>query len=951
MPIVKLPVVQRFGIISTKYQLDLQKRFLEKNEQPVKKSPRRPLEISEEFIEQFNNAADSDEQERMLDLAQKILHKCKRTSGLNSKGSGNHVNLHLAWTELILLARCKGKIQEEALDILFVSMDNANIEQEHVDLLFFMAETVVYRICSDSSQMPKLYSSDIKLLKLGYLTFLRLFICHIFGQLEPFEDHKGRLSEYLEALPACETTYQSYPNILLSVHVMLQIGKTICSCNGPLENSDSFQNSLKAKMAAQPDYEKIALGYFEASYRLLGTLLPKLLTTPPYDPMPASQALRVSGAHNTDQDYIPAVIYTHRAGVDVVSLDRRRSPTPSIAGSPSEHGSGFRHGAALGFYVRSGIKLYHSHATSEVLEGLTIHLVQHLEPFQTKGDFGRCSFRLAQRLPSALRSGVGCIFLDFHDECAFVRKRMHIPTSNQSSKSPRLITLKRLGKNLSNCRSWESTIPFSSAVLNWEINPFVWHCLLIWIHAQMDSPHLYDVIQHLPLYKEGLRQENWLHSLLAVFVLGEAAKLNIFCLRALMELGQDFVTFPEHQTQIQNSSSNISSFFPWTWEVAHIYIMLLSDICLHGTTSEIQKHAFIGFKNENQATRECNGASLHELLHLNSSQTSDIRSKGVFLPQDKKSNGKAKLQLIFVLFLKIRTNDPPPQIKIRNLLDLPGNLIPVGASLSRGADCTFFQKAWSQYVQEPLVLNIVFQGYRVGFRLRPPSGNILWTIRYGAVYNLVKVCHELRGDVKREGLRNAVWKVLYNQISNENDIRILDAVKVAEAEVNGPENPFISTNAKASSSAVCLAFSQHAGFKLASALSRRFLPIEPYIPLPKKTVQSKVPIKLPEIKQHSKEKKVSHLSLRQEDLNEEAPFKQPAQYITRTNIDLQKVVKDQWEKELHIRMKEDEETLKAELHEKQKKEEEHFKEIMKKREQKLKKTSKPYEIPIAKNIC
>lgn len=36
----------------------------------------------------------------------------QRRSGIICKGSKSHVSLHLAWKELILMAQCKGKIQE-----------------------------------------------------------------------------------------------------------------------------------------------------------------------------------------------------------------------------------------------------------------------------------------------------------------------------------------------------------------------------------------------------------------------------------------------------------------------------------------------------------------------------------------------------------------------------------------------------------------------------------------------------------------------------------------------------------------------------------------------------------------------------------------------------------------------------------------------------------------------
>ncbi|KAK7173815.1 hypothetical protein R3I93_003591 [Phoxinus phoxinus] len=63
---------------------------------------------------------------------------------------------------------------------------------------------------------------------------------------------------------------------------------------------------------------------------------------------------------------------------------------------------------------------------------------------------------------------------------------------------------------------------------------------------------------------------------------------------------------------------------------------------------------------------------------------------------------------------------------------------------------------------------------------------------------------------------------------------------------------------------------------------------------------------------------------------------------TRTDIDLIKVVEDQWQKELKIMMEREEEIEKTVL-EKRKQEDEEA--IMKKRMEKVKKNTNPYELP------
>ncbi|XP_071996623.1 transmembrane protein 232 [Engystomops pustulosus] len=637
MPIIKIPVTQKFGIISTKYYNELQKKILEKAEESTGKkckSPRKPLEVTEEFIKHFNAAVDVEDGERMLDTARKILLRCKRKSGLYSKASGHRANLQLAWTELILMAQCKGKIQEEALDILVLSIDHAELDEDHIAVLFFIAESVLYRICCDAAQKPDLIASEVKISKIGFLTFIRLYTFYLLGKLQNYDEQKRRLSAYLEALSTCTTTYQEFPNVLYSIHVMLEIGEIICDLDTSQED--------KVFLQKQPDLE------------------------------------------------------------DKLSFGTRAADTDT----------------------------------------------------------------------------------------------------------------------------------------------FLWLALRVWQHTQNNSTNLHDVSK-LSLLKEHLHQENRLNLLLALFILGDAAKTDIFCLRALVELGSDFLTsLAEFQRQPPVTTKSAWS---WPLEVIYVYTMVLAGICLHGTKSEIQKHAFVGFQSENAWTAGSREASLNGLLHFSPPSTSD-------------------------------------------------------------------------------------------------SSQIKWMIHYCTVYNLVKLYHELQWDDTRDALKNVVCNALDKWKSEQNDTKALDAEKIAEAEVNGPANPFISGSAKKAPES--LGFFQHVGRRLGSALSQQLLPpAVPYIPAPQKPLHRQVPRKVYNVTEHSMEKKTSRLSLRQELLHDGSSPTPPLDFLTRSSMDLQKVVEDQWVKELQIRLREEEEEMKKEEQEKQRKEEEQFKEIMRKREQKLKKNSKPYELP------
>ncbi|XP_042189888.1 transmembrane protein 232 [Callorhinchus milii] len=255
MPIIKIPIVKKFGIISHTYQLQLQEKLAKEASEALKRSRkkemrRNPVHITEEFVKKFNCTQELKEKGRLITIAQQMLSWNKRKVGFNTMGSGSNVNLSAGWTDLVLLAQCKGIIQDGALDILLTSLDHAPFDPDQISCLFFLAETVLYWIFADAIQQPYLYSSEIKIIKLGFLVFLRLFIFHKVGLLEDFKDHKAYLCVYLKDLPECETSYQPYPNVLLTVQFIIRIGEVICSFSKPTESesSDDSDEELDRKL-------------------------------------------------------------------------------------------------------------------------------------------------------------------------------------------------------------------------------------------------------------------------------------------------------------------------------------------------------------------------------------------------------------------------------------------------------------------------------------------------------------------------------------------------------------------------------------------------------------------------------------------------------------------------------------------------------------------------------
>ncbi|XP_063151429.1 transmembrane protein 232 [Candoia aspera] len=428
MPILKVPVHHNFGIVSHDEHKKLNQRlftkYLKEYSLNFKKIARRnPLELTEEFIENFNRASETERKEAFIDMAKKMLARCKRRLGLSVLGCGSYVNLPVAWTETIMLSQCKGEISEEALEILGISLDHAPVAPEHISILFFVAECILYKLCYNVAQKPWLFSCEIKLSKLGFLVFLRLLLLYFFGYQGFSGEHKCRLHTGLKALTACEICYQLYPNILFMVQFMLKAGEIICGTAVVFESSLETQENLKEM--------------------------------------------------------------EDKAVLDTISTN-----------------------------------------TNTAAE-------------------------------------------------------------------------------------------LNSKQKQFRIKPFLWHSLLVWVCVHNSSSEIDEVLMHVLFYKEQLHQENWLESVLALMVLGETAKLNMSCLKVLMDLVKYFISSSVPlQKQEKNNKKKMSC---WHWQVGYIYTNILREICLHGITADLQKTAFLGFcdcAKEQDDDKEFRGASFLDLLNF-----------------------------------------------------------------------------------------------------------------------------------------------------------------------------------------------------------------------------------------------------------------------------------------------------------------------------------------------
>uniref|UniRef100_A0A2K5PA33 Transmembrane protein 232 n=1 Tax=Cebus imitator TaxID=2715852 RepID=A0A2K5PA33_CEBIM len=250
MPVNKSPMINTYGGISSPYNEEHRKLNFQHLSGERSPKSRPTFSVTTEFILRFNQTQNSKEKKELLELARKIIIRCKRKLGLKTLGSGKHVHLPAAWTEVIYLAQCKGEIQDEALNMLYASLDHAPFDYDHLPALFFVAESVLYRLCCDASLQTYLYSVELKLAKIGYLVFLRLFIFFLHGHLECFKQHLLRLQPYLYALSFSGESYYKYPNIFSNVQFILKASEIIGkrelhseSIFSPVENEKRYENT------------------------------------------------------------------------------------------------------------------------------------------------------------------------------------------------------------------------------------------------------------------------------------------------------------------------------------------------------------------------------------------------------------------------------------------------------------------------------------------------------------------------------------------------------------------------------------------------------------------------------------------------------------------------------------------------------------------------------------
>ncbi|XP_078488089.1 transmembrane protein 232-like [Ciona intestinalis] len=251
MPILKVPVVHKFGIISHSQRLELQQRLIRQSYNEPQESDKRqsytnPLEVSEQFVHKYN-ASGIQEKEQLRDRADKMIQRSKRRCGYSTYGEGDHVDLPLAWSELAILAQCKGKLQEDCFDILCTTLDQAPLHEENIPTLFFLAESALYWLRTDILKQAFLRAAEVKLLKMAQLVFSRLLFHHLSGHLRGLAEFKTRLHTYLDGIKEHQSSYQSYPGVWLCVRFISRVGEIII---GPYSTKTVLKDDVNESVPA-----------------------------------------------------------------------------------------------------------------------------------------------------------------------------------------------------------------------------------------------------------------------------------------------------------------------------------------------------------------------------------------------------------------------------------------------------------------------------------------------------------------------------------------------------------------------------------------------------------------------------------------------------------------------------------------------------------------------------
>ncbi|XP_052278054.1 uncharacterized protein LOC127876689 isoform X2 [Dreissena polymorpha] len=850
MPITKIPIVHKFGIISHTQRLELQERLLKQSyvqtlkSQKVQVPTRNPLEVSEDFVQEYNNAKFYDENirsargtgeqeepkvnkmiekaEQLEQTAQKMLERAKRRAGLRDGGTGKHVNLPMAWTDLAQLAQCRGKIQEECLDVLTISLDQSPFDKHHIPALFYLAETMLYWLRTEAVHQPYLRTGEIKLLKMGQLVFSRLFYYHMAGQLAGHTEFKNRLFTYLDGLQECQEAYSPYPNALLSIRFIINVGKIIMSDAqlepGEIKEGDNVTKSALSRPSAKSastalrtqhskDHSSHSVALSSSIHDLSPTLWHALDVWRCTNHLSgglkeALNALSHCGMGLVNESWVDSMVALQiLAEASKSSLMAMRALHSLACGNrPQEE---VQTSQETSRSESSESYSMESEETTPEQRVASTHSVASSKPLSDIYERDEESDSDKQKLSASSNAK--------RDDSEGSSKKTTDTEASPESHSA--------GKQ-ENGTEKEANDPgyLQKREVSFDAPK---------VDAAKDPKEKMSPVRRVTPKSTPGRART------------QGSRTTVGTGESMFPPGTGYqaeagTTLPSGRASeastVQTYTNTVNPELPgingWHWEVAITYTDILADICLHGNNAEIQKMALMGMNQ-------------------------DIA-------------------------------DP-------------------------------FKRGWSMVpLHSAGLLDLAF--FRAMTESKDGGPNDWsWRIRYGAVQSMVKICRCLASDKNREGIRNATWNVLLRAHSLEKDERVLEALKVGQVhtDLEGFLNKHLQNSPFTLGSKIAGGLANIYLPPLPPPVDPYSPPRrKEATPSPVKgtTASQESTIQAPR-QPHVK----ARTSLKEEIMLASALYEPPVTFNTRTSFDLRRIVEDQWRKELQAQMEEDEKERQKEL--------------------------------------
>ncbi|XP_071826622.1 uncharacterized protein [Apostichopus japonicus] len=981
MPITKIPITHKFGIISQSQREELQNRLLHQKYQKAQ-SPtqhqalRNPLELTEAFIQKFNLSSDLDEKEQLEDEARKLLARAKRRAGLKEGGKGNFVDLPKAWSELSMLAQCRGKVQEECLDVLIISLNQAHLARSYIPCLFYLAETTLYWLRTDAMNQPFLRIGEIKLLKMGYTTFLCLFYHHMAGHLNPFGELKDRLATYLSAIlddyDESEEAYGPYPGSHLCLKFIVSVakmiaGESLIAADGLLheaqptdteygpsateKNSESLTpvsppNSVlldalkEAKTARLAKEETIAevsgpqmSGYQSSIHDLSPTLWHALDVWRCSDHLgkgfhQAVRALSHCGRHLATEHWVDSscairiIGETALGNITVLKVFQNlaKGSLPKSKSSPEKFSEMEEAGDEDDLASLESGELSAKNSTTTSLDSMEIKFEEMLglrgqsaaegEEIQKMNPLGLCLGRKKMSDASQIshqkstRNTSMCAYLDtpLHDRATSFMSGSAIETKHSpGSSSYRTIP------DISSCN--ESQLDSAGGMKRWS------------------GSHLSDV--------HDVNDED-----------SDLAPGD----NSLVDQRNDDVTKANQSTctngkttTVTPAEENLDEIDPrLTCEIS-LEVDMISDSPSNKpkrkSSIRVGQGTTQGRPNRSPSTKSVvidpvPSTNFYSEGSEGTSEKMDLPKIGVSATKQAATNNYGitgwPWEVAYV-FTETLTNiclyGKNANIKkfalIGNRTGLNVTQPKKAGEVSEHAGVTKLKSAGLLDLAE----------IKVSKQKDEDVDDWSWRVRYAAISGLVKISRSCQNDQSMEGMSNVVWNMLMIRHSKERDERVMEAFRVGQVDAQLEcEMQKGLTN-----------HSLH--FKFAAGLASNYLPpLEPPVQPAKRKPKAKAEISKPK---ESPRRSPARPSLRQELQLATALPEPQISFYSRKDLDLKRIVEDQWRKELQEEMEAEEKQKQEELEKKQREIEKEQLEIAEKKEEKLGKSLSSEEMTAA----